>query len=1039
MFLLAERKHKEKSKTHQHHHIEDTNINNSNVNTFNAHIMFDKQNIDALFKKRLIKNQQKNKKAITALNTNNNSNSSISSALINHTNYSYLPSAQGINNNNNSNINNTNYNNNNCNTKFFIHGNNNSNNATAHLDAHSKFPKRSNSALEEEYYKKYIKTKGNVYRKFVSTSSSAKKKTLLKSPFQNVISANANNDNCSQGILGTSGNIVSASGINQTKNTSVFGSTLNSYSKPKNLNIGNSNHNSSSNSNNVNSGSSKQLSKGHYEITSINKTAANAYPLRNKDNSSGTVLTTSRKNSSEKESNLIQFIMNNMHNKDKNKKYINNNNNNNNDVDEHNHNNSNKQMQLQHYHHYKKDNNVNINSNTNNNGLISISAPGSNKAVIHVKKQISNVVNNQSNINNNNNNNNVINNEHKCNPASSNGNNQDARTKPSSTTKLSQSSKTKSNEQDQDLDNTLNNNDTLLQELNLNLDNNYNNNNNNNFNLNSSYLNNSFDSIYSSQQDNPKYLQYNRDMETIRSYIKKYHKKHKAYPTTKMKFYKYGRLLGKGAFGKVNLSLHVLTGRLVAIKSINKSKLTSERQKSKIKLETSIMKTVSKSDYVVKVFETYETKKHICIVMEYICAGNLLTYIRKRSKLNEQNAKVIFKQIALGLHYIHSHGIVHRDIKLDNILIDLNNIVKICDFGVSKKLSKGTIMKEQCGTPAYMAPELLKGKGYEGCGVDLWSVGVVLYAMLSGTVPFKGNDIKELHTAIMKGTYKQIEDISQEATHLVRALLEVDPRKRITIEQVLYHPWLVNVDISLFKSYNLFTNAEKVLLAKSNVDYRDASNRDDMIENFCILNIDTKEEKEKKNNNDKSIILAPYNSSRTDFGSQDEYDKRYKSKYNTLIKHEPCDNSNKQLKIQNGLIKFAGKVKELNRAYELNNNGEIDNGIVISQDMSKGGDDKGVAGVNGISPFEDNSAPKSKPFTPFNECDFAYGGNVNGSGCKGNNSSNNYFIQENVINDKILNEVANLGYSKHHIIASLERDEFNYATTTYQLLLKYST
>ena len=979
--------------------------------------MFEKQNIDALFKKRLIKNQQKNKKAITALNTNNNSNSSISSALINHTNYSYLPSAQGINNN--SNINNTNYNNN-CNAKYFIHGNvNNHVNNNAHLDAHSKFPKRSNSALEEEYYKKYIKTKGNVYRKFVSTSSSAKKKTLLKSPFQNVISASGPNDHCAQGILGTSGNIVSASGINQTKNTSVFGSTLNSYSKPKNLNIGNSTHNGNSSNNNGNGGSSKQLSKGHYEITSINKTAANAYTLRNKDNSSGTVLTTSRKNSSEKESNLIQFIMNNMHNKEKSKKYAN-------DVDEH----HNKQMQLQQCH-YKKENNVNIDNNTNNNGLISISAPGSNKAVIHVKKQISNVVNsNQSNANNNN----IVNNEHKCNPASSNGNNQDARTKPSSTTKLSQSSKTKSQEQDQDLDNTLNNNDTLLQELNLNLDNNYNNNNNNNFNLNSSYLNNSFDSIYSSQQDNPKYLQYNRDMETIRSYIKKYHKKHKAYPTTKMKFYKYGRLLGKGAFGKVNLSLHVLTGRLVAIKSINKSKLTSERQKSKIKLETSIMKTVSKSDYVVKVFETYETKKHICIVMEYICAGNLLTYIRKRSKLNEQNAKVIFKQIALGLHYIHSHGIVHRDIKLDNILIDLNNIVKICDFGVSKKLSKGTIMKEQCGTPAYMAPELLKGKGYEGCGVDLWSVGVVLYAMLSGTVPFKGNDIKELHTAIMKGTYKQIEDISQEATHLVRALLEVDPRKRITIEQVLYHPWLVNVDITLFKSYNLFTNAEKVLLAKSNVDYRDASNRDDMIENFCVLNIDTKEEKEKKNNNDKSIILAPYNSSRTDFGSQDECDTRYKSKYNIITKHEPCDNSNKHLKIQNGLIKFAGKVKDLNRAYELNNNGEIDNGIVISQDASKAADDK--AGINGVSPFEDNSAPKSKPFTPFNECEFAYGGGGNGSGCKGNS---NYFVQENVIDENILNEVANLGYSKHHVVASIERDEFNYATTTYQLLLKYST
>ena len=222
---------------------------------------------------------------------------------------------------------------------------------------------------------------------------------------------------------------------------------------------------------------------------------------------------------------------------------------------------------------------------------------------------------------------------------------------------------------DCDLENQENINDTLLNYINSNLDQIPN-------------LNESNDSIQSLSKENQKSI-YLKDKEIISSYIKQYYNNNRKYPTTKMKFYKYGRLLGKGAFGKVNLSLHILTGRLVAIKSINKSKIKSERHKSKIEMEKSIMKTLSSSDYIVKMFETYETKKHICIVMEYICAGDLLSYIKKRSKLSEPIAKFIFKQIILAIQFIHNHNIVHRDIKLDNILIDLDNKIKICDFGVS--------------------------------------------------------------------------------------------------------------------------------------------------------------------------------------------------------------------------------------------------------------------------------------------------------------------------------------------------------------------
>ncbi len=478
-----------------------------------------------------------------------------------------------------------------------------------------------------------------------------------------------------------------------------------------------------------------------------------------------------------------------------------------------------------------------------------------------------------------------------------------------------------------------------------------------------------------------------------------------------MKFYKYGRLLGKGAFGKVNLSLHVLTGRLVAIKSINKSKIKSERHKSKIEMEKSIMKTLSSSDYIVKMFETYETKKHICIVMEYICAGDLLSYIKKRSKLSEPIAKFIFKQIILAIQFIHNHNIVHRDIKLDNILIDLDNKIKICDFGVSKRINNNEIMYEQCGTPTYIAPEILRGKGYEGYSVDIWSAGVVLYAMLSGTVPFKGNNLRELHQLILNGQYKPIVDISKEANNLLKKILEIEPKKRISINDILSHSWLNDVDIENSQKYNLFTNAERIILAKSNVDYRDIKNKDDMIENFNIRNLDTNEEFENKNNNSKSIILAPFNSSIT----EDEVN-------NCEI--SIIDNNCNELKILNNIIKFTSKVKEINRIYELNNNGEIDNGVVISIDSN----DKKYNNNISPSPYINdsyNSKDNYKFISPHNELELNLNLGIDGKENK------------KEINEEALKEINKLGYSKSYIKNCINNNEKNYATTSYFLLVKY--
>ena len=172
-------------------------------------------------------------------------------------------------------------------------------------------------------------------------------------------------------------------------------------------------------------------------------------------------------------------------------------------------------------------------------------------------------------------------------------------------------------------------------------------------------------------------------------------------------------MLGRGAFGKVTLGMHKLCRRLVALKSINKEFMTDEKQKSKVMHEVNILLRLRHRS-VVQLYETFETKRHMILAMELCAGGDLLNYVRKRKKLDEAEAKVIFKQIIKGLGYIHKKRILHRDIKLDNILLDGKGRVKIADFGVSKHVKLNDVMHEQSGTPAYIAPEILKEKGYTG-------------------------------------------------------------------------------------------------------------------------------------------------------------------------------------------------------------------------------------------------------------------------------------------------------------------------------------
>jgi serine/threonine protein kinase len=302
---------------------------------------------------------------------------------------------------------------------------------------------------------------------------------------------------------------------------------------------------------------------------------------------------------------------------------------------------------------------------------------------------------------------------------------------------------------------------------------------------------------------------------------------------------------------------------------------------------------------VINLYETFESAKHILFVIELCSGGDLLNYVRKRRKLKESYAKYIFKQIIDGLAYCHQHNILHRDIKLDNILINGRGRIKICDFGVSKVVTQGAKIFEQCGTPAYIAPEILKGDGYDGYTSDIWSAGVMLYAMLYGTVPFKANSMHDLHAMILKGKYILKEDITDEARDLLSSMLNVSPKLRISISEILSHPWMQRIDSYM----EMFTDSEKQSILRE-YDYKN-KNKDESDREFTEQNIDSTMNDLTHNASTKSIILAPFNSTNGDVE---------KSKADMALP-------------KRSIIKFKGKVKDIDRQYEKNNNYELDNGV----------------------------------------------------------------------------------------------------------------
>lgn len=262
-------------------------------------------------------------------------------------------------------------------------------------------------------------------------------------------------------------------------------------------------------------------------------------------------------------------------------------------------------------------------------------------------------------------------------------------------------------------------------------------------------------------------------------------------PPTTLDYYKIVKLIGKGAFGKVTLGIHKLTGKQVAIKTIEKSYIKDEFSRRKVFQEVYILKKIRHSN-IIRLFEVFESTNHLLMVMEYAGKGDLLQHVNSRGRLKEKEARYFFRQILYGLGHWHCRSVLHRDVKLDNILIDSNMGIKICDFGVSKIIKKAQKIVEQWGTPAYIAPEIIADNGYHGFYVDIWSLGVLLFAMVWGAVPFKANNMQELYKNIMNNGFWFPVPLSKEVKDLVKKMLNKVPEKRMLIPEILSHPWVVS-------------------------------------------------------------------------------------------------------------------------------------------------------------------------------------------------------------------------------------------------------
>ncbi|KAJ1935934.1 hypothetical protein EC988_008338, partial [Linderina pennispora] len=249
--------------------------------------------------------------------------------------------------------------------------------------------------------------------------------------------------------------------------------------------------------------------------------------------------------------------------------------------------------------------------------------------------------------------------------------------------------------------------------------------------------------------------------------------------------------LGKGTFSKVCMAEHRTTKQKFALKFIKpKSPQGGSPDKHNIRVEREIkLLSLLYHPHIVRLYDVVQTAKFTMIVMEHNSGGELLQYIRKRGRLHENEARVFFRQIVSAMDYTHRNCIIHRDLKLENVMLDSENRIRIIDYGFANTFNWDKQLETFCGSPFYAAPEMVNGIKYTGPEVDIWSMGVILFFMLCGRTPFEGENLKEIYDKISRGRFTTPPFLSKDAQDLLQQMLTVRPAQRISMKGIVEHPW----------------------------------------------------------------------------------------------------------------------------------------------------------------------------------------------------------------------------------------------------------
>ncbi|KAF0982136.1 hypothetical protein FDP41_011997 [Naegleria fowleri] len=286
--------------------------------------------------------------------------------------------------------------------------------------------------------------------------------------------------------------------------------------------------------------------------------------------------------------------------------------------------------------------------------------------------------------------------------------------------------------------------------------------------------------------------------------------------------YEIMRTLGQGKYSKVKFGRDLETGETYAIKIMNLNYIKKEQMETQLKREIAIMK-IMKHPNIVKLKEVLQTENNMYVIMELVTGGELFDRIVAAEKFDEITARRYFHQLVSAVEYCHNQGIAHRDLKPENLLLDSTDRLKITDFGLSSivpnKLGKSQLLKTTCGTPNYVSPEVIKEKGYDGFISDIWSLGVILYVMLTGRLPFDDRNINVLFKKIESGKVDYPIHLSKEAKHLISHMLQVNPKKRYTIAQIKASKWF---QIGYKEEYSVIMPQPQPKIELSNSDIKNA-------------------------------------------------------------------------------------------------------------------------------------------------------------------------------------------------------------------------